>query len=39
VLISPEKEHQGNYEEMHSIDNSRKNAGLQKDGSPVGAEN
>jgi len=39
VLISPEKDRQGNYEEMHSIDNSRKNAGLQKGGSPVGPEN
>jgi len=39
VLSSPEKERCGNYEEMHSIDNSRKNAGLQKGGSPVGPEN
>jgi len=39
VLIFPEKERWEIYEEMHSIDNSRKNAGLQKGGSPVGPEN
>jgi len=38
-VISPEKKRCGNYEEIRSIDNSRKNAGPQKGDSPVGPEN
>jgi len=38
-VISPEGERPGNYEEMHRIDNSPKNADPQKGGSPVAPEN
>ena len=39
AVISPEKERGGNYEEIRSIDNSRKTAGWQKGGSPIAPEN
>jgi hypothetical protein len=39
AVISPESERRGNYEEMHRIDNSPKNAGPQKGGWPVAPEN
>jgi hypothetical protein len=38
-VISAERERCGNYEEMHRIDNSPKNADPQKGGSPVAPEN
>ena len=39
AVISPETERGGTYEEIRSIDDSRKTAGRQKGGSPVAPEN